>query len=679
MKKSKNKDSVVFGIDILPSSSPQSTKEPHYALVILRNGKVVEKHSDVALRRIIRLAWEYKPKLISIDNIFEIGVDEKSIAKIIGMLPPETSVVQVNVSEDRVLKLWEIAKEAKLISEYSKFPPLKTAYLAAILAYKGYGSKVKVYEEKTKIIVTKGRSLTQGGMSQLRYKRHIRGLILRAVKKIKEALETHGIDYDLVVRKSESGFDGAVFTVYAPRSKLYGIVSPLKGHDIRVIIRPVYRGKVEFEHVKPRVLTRKRPLIIGIDPGIITGVAILDVDGEVLRVFSGKNLDRTMIIREIEKYGKPLIIASDVYPPSEALEKLASTLGTKLYTPQQTLTQSEKEELVKSYLESLESQIEVEDTHQRDALAAAINAWKSFKVKLEQIENYVSKMELDVDVDKIKADVIKGLSIAQAVEKEIFRKLTAELKTKTEEKRVEEKIVKTPQVSESLLKEIKKLEKEKAQLKEKLSEARKEILDLKKKLELYHRQTNIQVKAIREIQTLAEEVRRLSEELKKYEQENLNLKQEIANLKIMIVEVAKQNYKIAIPITTLTTTSISKAEREYGQIEKNSVIYVLNPTFTQKEAILKLVEANVLSILTENPTEEFTKAVEEHGIPVISIDNVREHIIIPFDNIVLYSQNLVKIVKEKKKELEEKLKAKKKVELEDLIMRYRMERWSSLN
>jgi len=284
-------------------------------------------------------------------------------------------------------------------------------------------------------------------------------------------------------------------------------------------------------------------------------------------------------------------------------------------------------------------------------------------------------MELDVDVDKIKADVIKGLSITQAVEKEIFRKLTAELRAKTEERRVEEKIVKIPQVSESLLREIKKLEKEKAQLKEKLSEAHKEILDLKKKLELYHRQTNIQVRAIREIQTLTEEVRRLSEELKKYEQENLKLKQEIADLKTMIVEVAKQNYKIAIPITTLTTTSVSKAEREYGQIEKNSIIHILNPTFAQKEAILKLVEANVLSILTENPTEEFTKAVEEHGIPVISINNVREHVIIPFDNIVLYSQNLVKMVEEKKKELEEKLKAKKKVELEDLIMRYRMERW----
>jgi len=675
LRKSSKKPSIVFGVDILPSSSPQSSKEPHYALVILKNGEVWEKHSDVALRRIIRLAWEFKPEIISIDNIFELGANERNVVKIISMLPPETSVVQVNVSEEKISKLWEVAKQAKLISEYSKFPPLKTAYLAAILAYKGYGSKVKVYEEKTKIIITKGRSLTQGGMSQLRYRRHVRGLILQAVRKIKEALEEHGIDYDLVVRKTESGFDGAVFTVYAPRTKLYGIVSPMKGHDIRVIIRPVYRGKIEFEHVKPRILTKKRPLIVGIDPGMITGVAILDIDGEVLRVFSGKNIDRATIVKEVEKYGKPLIIASDVFPPPEALEKLASTLRAKLYTPQQSLSQSEKEELVKTYLENLESPIEVEDTHQRDALAAAINAWKFFRTKLEQIENYVSKMELDVDVDKIKADVIKGLSIAQAVEKEIFRKLTLELKARTEEKKVEEKTVKQPKVSEALLKEIKKLEKERAQLKERLSEARKEILELKKQLELYHKQTNIQVKTVREIQALSEEVRRLSEELKKYEKENLRLKQEIADLKSLIITISKHNYRLAIPVTTLTLTSLSKAEREYGPIEKDSIIYVINPVFVQKEALSKLVKAEVLSIIAHKPEEEFTRSVENQGIPVLKIEDIKDHIIQVFDDIVLYNNTLIKCAKEKKKELKEELRARKTLELEDLIMKYRLERW----
>jgi len=442
---SPSKDKVVFGIDILPSSSPASSREPHYALVILKDGEVYDKNPNVALRRIIRLAWEYRPVIIGVDNIYELGKNERNIVKVISLLPPETSVVQVNVDEDKVSRLWEKAKEANLISEYSKFPPLKTAYLVAKLADMGYGLKIRVFEEKTKIIISKGRSFGSGGMSQGRYQRHIRGLILQAVKKIKEALDEHGLDYDMIVRKSESGYDGAVFIVYAPREKLYGIVSTMKGHDIKVIIKPVYREKIEFEIVKKKP-ARKKPLIVGIDPGIYTGIAILDLDGNVLEVFSGKNIDRHSIIRKIEEYGKPLIIASDVSPPPDTLEKLSSTFNAKLYVPSQSLSQSEKEDLVKTYLQKMECSIPVTDSHQRDALAAAIHALRFFGQKFEQINSYLKKLELDLNIDKIRVEVIKGATIASAIEKEIYRKLTYELKQKRPE---EEKAKPKRQVKET--------------------------------------------------------------------------------------------------------------------------------------------------------------------------------------------------------------------------------------
>ncbi|OYT60544.1 MAG: hypothetical protein B6U75_01435 [Desulfurococcales archaeon ex4484_217_1] len=219
------------------------------------------------------------------------------------------------------------------------------------------------------------------------------------------------------------------------------------------------------------------------------------------------------------------------------------------------------------------------------------------------------------------------------------------------------------------------MEREKAQLKEKLSKARKEIFELKKQLELYHKQTNIQVKTVREIQALSEEVRRLSEELKKYERENLRLKQEIADLKSIIITISKHNYRLAVPITTLTLTSISKAEREYGPIGKDSIIYVVNPVFVQKEALSKLVEAEILSIVVHEPEEEFVRGVENQGIPVLKIEDIKDYIIRVFDNIVLYNNTLIKVAKKRKKELEEKLRARKTLELEDLIMKYRMERW----
>ena len=670
---SQSSDKVVFGIDILPSSSPASTREPHYALVILKNGEVYDKNPNVALRRIIRLAWEYRPAIIGVDNIYELGENERSIVKVISLLPPETSVIQVNVDEDKVSKLWEKAKEASLISEYSKFPPLKTAYLVAKLADMGYGLKIRVFEEKTKIIISKGRSFGSGGMSQGRYQRHIRGLILQAVKKIKEALDEHGLDYDMVVRKSESGYDGAVFIVYAPREKLYGIVSTMKGHDIRVIIKPVYRERIEFETVKKKPVKRK-PLIVGIDPGIYTGIAILDLDGNVLEVFSGKNIDRHSIIRKIEEYGKPLIIASDVSPPPDALEKLSTTFNAKLYVPSQSLSQSEKEDLVKTYLQRIKCNISVTDSHQRDALAAAIHALRFFKQKFEQIDSYLKKLELDLDVDKIRIDVVKGATIASAIEKEIYRKLSHELKQKHVEEKVRPKRKTKETNVESLLVEVEKLEKEKALLKEKLRKARNEIHELRKQLEIYHKQTNVQIRAIREIQSLSEEVRRLSEELKKVEKENLELRENIRKLEMMLREVSKGTYSIAKTATTLTLASLSKLERDYGKLENYDMVYIVNPAFAQEEAVERLFKENILAVLVEKPSREFKSLLESKAIPVIELNEVKDYVI-KIGEIVFFKEELKEEAKARKEALRKLMLEKTSIDLEKIIREYRSERW----
>jgi len=670
---SQSSDKVVFGIDILPSSSPASTREPHYALVILKNGEVYDKNPNVALRRIIRLAWEYRPAIIGVDNIYELGENERSIVKVISLLPPETSVIQVNVDEDKVSKLWEKAKEASLISEYSKFPPLKTAYLVAKLADMGYGLKIRVFEEKTKIIISKGRSFGSGGMSQGRYQRHIRGLILQAVKKIKEALDEHGLDYDMVVRKSESGYDGAVFIVYAPREKLYGIVSTMKGHDIRVIIKPVYRERIEFETVKKKPVKRK-PLIVGIDPGIYTGIAILDLDGNVLEVFSGKNIDRHSIIRKIEEYGKPLIIASDVSPPPDTLEKLSTTFNAKLYVPSQSLSQSEKEDLVKTYLQRIKCNISVTDSHQRDALAAALHALRFFKQKFEQIDSYLKKLELDLDVDKIRIDVVKGATIASAIEKEIYRKLSHELKQKHTEEKVRPKRKTKETNVESLLVEVEKLEKEKALLKEKLRKARNEIHELRKQLEIYHKQTNVQIRAIREIQSLSEEVRRLSEELKKVEKENLELRENIRKLEMMLREVSKGTYSIAKTATTLTLASLSKLERDYGKLENYDMVYIVNPAFAQEEAVERLFKENILAVLVEKPSREFKSLLESKAIPVIELNEVKDYVI-KIGEIVFFKEELKEEAKARKEALRKLMLEKTSIDLEKIIREYRSERW----
>jgi len=77
------------------------------------------------------------------------------------------------------------------------------------------------------------------------------------------------------------------------------------------------------------------------------------------------------LIKEIIKYGKPLIIASDVNPAPKAIEKIAKNLGSKLFFPEKSLTNLEKEKIIKNFKEKIKS------SHEKDALAASLKSLKN--------------------------------------------------------------------------------------------------------------------------------------------------------------------------------------------------------------------------------------------------------------------------------------------------------------
>lgn len=107
--------------------------------------------------------------------------------------------------------------------------------------------------------------------------------------------------------------------------------------------------------------------IIGVDPGTTTAVAILDLDGEQIATRSEKEFDQSSINSFIVAHGKPLIIATDVTPAPQFVEKLVSTFGAELYQPDNDLGQDEKEALLQNDEHSF-------DSHTRDAIAAARKA-----------------------------------------------------------------------------------------------------------------------------------------------------------------------------------------------------------------------------------------------------------------------------------------------------------------
>ena len=66
-----------------------------------------------------------------------------------------------------------------------------------------------------------------------------------------------------------------------------------------------------------------RSLIVGIDPGISTGVAILDLHGRLIHLSSRRDENKTKLARDILDHGSPMLVAMDVCQssPSLALSK----------------------------------------------------------------------------------------------------------------------------------------------------------------------------------------------------------------------------------------------------------------------------------------------------------------------------------------------------------------------
>ncbi len=156
-----------------------------------------------------------------------------------------------------------------------------------------------------------------------------------------------------------------------------------------------------------------KSIIVGIDVGITTGVAILSLNGEIISLFNKRYKSKNELIKEIIKYGKPLIIASDVNPVPKAIEKIAKNLGSKLFFPEKSLTNLEKEKIIKEFKDMIKS------SHEKDALAASLKAFKKYHSLFIKISEISKKENAEELFDEIVRIVIqkKSESIADVIKR----------------------------------------------------------------------------------------------------------------------------------------------------------------------------------------------------------------------------------------------------------------------
>jgi hypothetical protein len=162
-------------------------------------------------------------------------------------------------------------------------------------------------------------------------------------------------------------------------------------------------------------------IIVGFDPGLTVGIAILNLKGNLISLASFKKIRRSEIVSHIINYGKTVLVATDVYTPPKTVRKLASTLNSKIWSPYRSMSVESKIDIVDSYIQDIGKEQTLfelpQNAHERDALAAAVKTYRDHLNKFRQIEKRAEKAELSYDaVDSIKIRVINGTSISNAIE-----------------------------------------------------------------------------------------------------------------------------------------------------------------------------------------------------------------------------------------------------------------------
>jgi predicted RNase H-like nuclease (RuvC/YqgF family) len=443
-------EKITFGIDIAKGSL-RSKETPGYAVAVLRDGEV-ENHRMVSLHKFLRMAWKEKPQIIASDNVHEIASDRHDLVSFLQKLPSTTKLVQVTGGE-HLLSLRKLANQHGIT--FNRFDPNEEAYVCARLAELGVGCEVSAFEDKTMIKVSRARSLGKGGWSQNRYRRKVHDHVRQKAREIETYLnkqsKANGFAFSQDITQRFGGYSKAEFHVDAPRSLLH--ISSGKYGDVQVSARSIERDALEFKPLKPR---KRDYIIVGIDPGTTTAIAVLTLLGELRMLHSSRTISIAEVIEMIAQEGRPLIIATDVFPTPNAVEKIRRAFNAVLGSPDDIITTEDKIEFAKPFGYS--------NPHERDAIAAAASVYRKNKNKFEQIKKKIPK---GVDADEAIAKVVRGKSVDIVIQ-ELTRKQIKipEIETPTEKtveeasrfreilRRYEETIDEMKMYQEELIKEL---------------------------------------------------------------------------------------------------------------------------------------------------------------------------------------------------------------------------------
>lgn len=649
-------EKTIFGIDIA-KGSVRSKERPGYAIAILRNGQV-EHHRMISLHKFLRMAWKEKPRFIAIDNIYELASDKHDLVSFLQKLPHNTKLVQV--TGGKVLEpLVKLAKQHGL--SFDRFDPGAEALACARLAEMGVGHEVLAFEDKTTIKVSRARSPGKGGWSQNRYRRKVHGHVRQKAREIEDYLNDQsrlkGFTYTQNVIERFGGYSRSEFFVDAPRSMFH--ISSGKYGDVQVSVKNIERDALAFRPLKIR---KRDHIIVGIDPGTTTAIAVLTLDGELRMLHSSRTISVPDVIEMIAEEGRPLIIASDVFPTPNTVDKIRRAFNAVLGSPDDIITTEDKIEFAKPYGYS--------NNHERDAIAAAASVYRKNKNKFEQIKK---KIPHGVDADEAIAQVVRGRSV-DAVISALTKKEIKEPEIEAVREKTDDETLHLRELLRRYVESIEEMKNYQDELKKELGLKENKIRELEERINRQRNQVYKQLKKEKEIGIRDKEIARLRSRVSENNKRISFLNERINKLKtVRRLEMSGRVLPVKI-VQAFTKDSILRTCEQFG-IKKDDIVLLRDASGGGSTTAKMLSNLGVRAVIICN---EMSHAAEEElfnlNVPVLKAKDVN----IQFDSTeelaVINPEDIERAVNEWNKESEKRRVAAKEEWLESLVDRYRSER-----
>lgn len=585
----------VYGIDIISGSVRSRSRRPRYALIRMAGDKI-RSEGEVTGFRLFRVLNEEKPDILAVDSLQEIAADQHGLYAFLQALPPKVRLVQVTGGE-RKESLGKVASRFNI--SFNRFDPFDEARTIARVASLGAGAEVIAFEDTSDIVVSRHRSPGKGGWSQNRYARKIHGAVQQKSREIEMELVSAGLKYEKRETKAFGGLRRASFEVHAPRDKIP--VSTSHGVDVQVRIE----GK-RLDRIRFRPLSGKpRYLIVGIDPGTTTAIAALDLDGNLLHLSSSRQTSMSDVIEVLYTVGKPLVIASDVHDMPFSVEKIRRAFNGVAYSPKQDMSVETKLELA--------SRFPYQNDHERDALAAALDAYRSYKNKFQ---NLARRVPPGHDLDEVRAGIVRGQSLEHVLTEMRDKVPPAEEAAPGVE--IDEKRDERVRILDGTVKRLRLLVQE---MQEEIREKDHEIARLKGRMKKIRSRQDEKIRKDSEIAKRDVIIQNLKKNLRKEERRSKNLKKTLDRMRTF--EEAPPD-AAAIPakvLPMLTREGVKTLQEDMG-IKKDDLLYVHRIDGWGRSVVKELgetgVRAVVVGCLPENePDPALVEATRDLGLPLL--------------------------------------------------------------